>query len=138
MPLLETERLLLPPLSADEVDCLYRISNKPNVRLYLWDNETVSEETIEGFVAQSDRMFSEVKIGVFGVRMRGREDLLGFCGFVRLEGMEEPEPWYELTQKVWGRGIATEAAWACVRYGFEAVLGASSPASTRPTPPRCA
>jgi len=121
MPLLETERLLLRPLSADEVDCLYCISNEPNVRLYLWDNEPVSEETIEGFVAQSDRMFSEVKIGVFGVRMRGREDLLGFCGFVRLEGMEEPELWYELTQKVWGKGIATEAAWACVRYAFEEV-----------------
>ena len=43
-------------------------------------------------------MFSEERIGVFGIRMRGREDLLGFCGFVRLEGMEEPELWYELTQ----------------------------------------
>jgi RimJ/RimL family protein N-acetyltransferase len=66
-------------------------------------------------------MFSEERIGVFGIRMRGREDLLGFCGFVRLEGMEEPELWYELTQKVWGRGIATEAARACVRYAFEEV-----------------
>jgi RimJ/RimL family protein N-acetyltransferase len=80
MPLLETERLLLRPLSADEVDCLYRISNEPNVRLYLWDNEPVSEETIEGFVAQSDRMFSEVKIGVFGIRMRGREVILYLTG----------------------------------------------------------
>src|SRR3712207_6890714 len=54
-----------------------------------------------------------------GVRVRGSEDFLGFCGFVRLEGMEELELWYELTQKVWGRGIATEAAHACVRYAFE-------------------
>jgi [ribosomal protein S5]-alanine N-acetyltransferase len=35
-------------------------------------------------------MFSEEGIGLFGVRMRGSEDLLGFCGFVGLEGMEEP------------------------------------------------
>jgi ribosomal-protein-alanine N-acetyltransferase len=89
------------------------------VRLYLWDNQPVSEATINDLIAQSDRMFSKEKIGVFGVRMRGREDLLGFCGFVRLEGMEESELWYELTQKVWGRGLATEAAWACVRYAFE-------------------
>jgi RimJ/RimL family protein N-acetyltransferase len=53
--------------------------------------------------------------------MRGREDLLGFFGFVRLEGMEESELWYELTQKVWGRGLATEAARACVHYAFEDV-----------------
>jgi [ribosomal protein S5]-alanine N-acetyltransferase len=119
--MLETERLVLRPLSADEEDSLHRISNEPNVRLYLWDNEPVSEATIQDLVAQSDRMLSEEKIGVFGVRMRGREDLLGFCGFVRLEGMQEAELWYELTQKVWGRGIATEAAWACVRYAFEEV-----------------
>ena len=118
---LETERLVLRPLSADEAGSLHRISNEPNVRRYLWDDEAISEATLNSLIAQSDRMFSEEKIGVFGVRIRGREDLLGFCGFVRLEGMEEPELWYELTQKVWGRGIATEAAWACVQYAFEEV-----------------
>jgi len=44
-------------------------------------------------------MLSEEKIGLFGVRLRGREYLLGFCGFVRLEGMEEQELWYELTHR---------------------------------------
>jgi RimJ/RimL family protein N-acetyltransferase len=112
-PMLETERLVLRPLSADDVDSLHRISNEPNVRLHLWDNEQVSQETVKGLIAQSDRMLSVEKIGVFGVRMRGSEDLLGFCGFVCLEGMQEAELWYELTQKVWGSGIATEAAGEC-------------------------
>jgi RimJ/RimL family protein N-acetyltransferase len=120
-PMLETERLVLRPLSVDEADSLHRISNELNVRLYLWDNEHISEATIRSLIAHCDGMFSKEKIGVFGVRMRGREDLLGFCGFVRLKGMEESELWYELTQKVWGRGIASEAAWACVRYAFEEV-----------------
>jgi ribosomal-protein-alanine N-acetyltransferase len=120
-PVLETECLVLRPLSADEADSLHRISNEPDVRLYLWDNEHISEATIEGLIVHSDHKFSEEKIGLFGVRVRGREDLLGFCGFVRLGGMEEPELWYELTQKAWGRGLATEAARACVRYAFEEV-----------------
>ena len=120
-PTLETGRLLLRPLSAAEADSLHRISNEPNVRLHLWDDEAVSEATIKGLIAQSDRMFSKEEIGVFGVRMRAREDLLGFCGFVRLGGMKEPELWYELTERVWGCGLATEAAWACVRYAFEEV-----------------
>jgi RimJ/RimL family protein N-acetyltransferase len=119
--MLETERLLLRALSADDADSLHRISNEPNVRLYLWDDEPISEATVKSLIAQGARMFSKERIGVFGIRMRGREDLLGFCGFVRLEGMEESELWYELTQKVWGRGLATEAAWACVRYAFEDV-----------------
>jgi ribosomal-protein-alanine N-acetyltransferase len=132
-PTLETERLVLRPLSAGELDSLHCISNEPNVRLYLWDGEQVSEAAIEDLIARSDYMFSEEKIGVFGVRPRGSDDLLGFCGFVRLEGVEEPELWYELTQKVWGRGIATEAARVCVRYalveaGMERVIaGADVP-----------
>jgi RimJ/RimL family protein N-acetyltransferase len=120
-PTLETERLVLRPLSADGVDPLHRISNEPKVRLYLWDDEPVSEATIKGLIAQSDRMFSKEKIGLFGVRLRGREDLLGFCGFVCLQGMDSPELCYELTQKMWGGGIATEASRACLRYAFEEV-----------------
>ena len=121
MPMLETERLILRALSADDADSLHRISNEPNVRLYLWDDEPILEATVKSLIEQSDRMFSKERIGVFGIRMHGREDLLGFCGFVRLEGMEESELWYELTQEVWGRGLATEAARACVRYAFEDV-----------------
>ena len=75
-------------------------------------------------------MFSEEGIGLFGIRMRGGRDLLGFCGFVRPGGMEEPELCYELTPEVWGRGLATEASRACLRYafgeaGFERVIAGS-------------
>jgi ribosomal-protein-alanine N-acetyltransferase len=103
------------------------------VRRYLWDDEPIEEATSRDLIAQSNRTFSEEGVGLFGVRMRGREDLLGFCGFVRLEGMKEPELLYELTQEVWGKGIATEAARACVQYaygevGMERVIaGADAP-----------
>ena len=132
-PTLHTERLLLRPLSMDDLDALHRISNEPKVRLHLWDDEPVSEVTIRDLIAQSDHMFSSEGIGLFGVRMRGGEDLLGFCGFVRLEGMDEPELGYELTSEVWGRGIATEASRACLRYAFDeagvrrVIAGADAP-----------
>ena len=118
-PTLETERLILRPLSPDDADALHRISNEPNVRLYLWDDEPVSEATIKGLIARSARTFSKENLGLFGVRIRGNEDLLGFCGFVRLGGVEEPELSYALTQKVWGKGLATEASRTCLRHAFE-------------------
>jgi ribosomal-protein-alanine N-acetyltransferase len=118
-PLIETERLVLRPLSVDDLDTLHCVSNEPAVRRYLWDDAPVPEATIRDLIAQSARMFAEEGIGLFGVRLRGGEELLGFCGFVRLEGMEEPELGYELTSGAWGRGIATEASRACLRYAFE-------------------
>lgn len=121
-PSLQTERLTLRPLEADDLDDLHRISNEPGVRRYLWDDEPVSEAAIRDLIAQSRRTFISQNVGLFGVRLRGGENLLGFCGFVRLEGMNELELAYELTASAWGRGIATEAALACVRYAFEAGL----------------
>ena len=57
-PTLQTERLMLRPLSMDDLDTLHRISNEPKVRLHLWDDEPVPEVTIRDLIAQSDRMFS--------------------------------------------------------------------------------
>jgi hypothetical protein len=66
----------LRPLSTDERDSLHRISNEPSVRLYLWEGEAISETTITDLIARSDRRFSAEKIGVFGVRMRGRGEIV--------------------------------------------------------------
>lgn len=118
MPVLETERLVLRPLSATDVEALYRISNEPAVRRYLWDDGPVSRATIEEVVTQSVRLFSEEGLGLFGIRLRDSEEIVGFCGFARLEGMEEVELVYELDPELWGRGLATEAARACLSYAF--------------------
>jgi RimJ/RimL family protein N-acetyltransferase len=116
---LETSRLLLRPIAADDAAALHRISNEPDVRRYLWDDEPIEKETIRGFVSRSTRMFSEEGIGLFGIRRRGGESLIGFCGFVRLSGIKEPELAFELTRSAWGEGLATEASIACLRYAFE-------------------
>jgi ribosomal-protein-alanine N-acetyltransferase len=116
---LETVRLVLRPLAANDAAALHRISNEPDVRRYLWDDEPVEKETIRNVISQSAGMFSEEDIGLLGIRRRGSESLIGFCGFVRLSGMKEPELAYELTRRAWGEGLATEASIACLRHAFE-------------------
>jgi len=118
-PTLETDRLVLRPITTDDANALHRISNEPAVRRYLWDDEPVQKATIQDIISGSDTMFADEGIGLFGLRRRGSEILIGFCGFVRLEGMEEPELAYELTQGAWGEGLATEGSRACLRHAFE-------------------
>jgi len=118
-PAFETDRLDLRPIAPDDADALHRISNEPAVRRYLWDGEPVAKATILDLISRSAQMFSGEGIGLFGVRMHGSENLIGFCGFVRLEGMEEPELAYELTKESWGQGLATEASLACLLHAFE-------------------
>lgn len=63
-PTLNTERLVLRPLSAHEAPALQRISNEPPVRRYLWDDEPVTSAQIDDVVVQSMRMFSEEGVGL--------------------------------------------------------------------------
>jgi RimJ/RimL family protein N-acetyltransferase len=120
-PTLKSDRLVLRPIAGDDVAALHRISNEPGVRRFLWDGEPVEEATIRDLISRSTMMFSAEGIGLFGIRRRGSEDLIGSCGLVRLAGMNEPELAFELTQGAWGEGLATEASIACLHYAFAGV-----------------
>ena len=117
---METDRLLLRPLSRTDAKALHRISNEPPVRRFLWYDEPVSEAAILDIVAESGRMFSEDGVRLFGVWFRGRGEILGFCGFCRTSGgSDEIELSYEISSRLCGRGLATEAARACLGHAFE-------------------
>ena len=45
--------------------------------------------------------------------------MIGFCGLQPLDGTAETEIGWWLAQAWWGKGLATEAARAALRDGFE-------------------
>jgi RimJ/RimL family protein N-acetyltransferase len=56
---------------------------------------------------------------VWGVRERETGELVGDCSLHFDDGFGEWELSYGFRRDRWGRGYATEAAGACVRYGFD-------------------
>ncbi len=46
-------------------------------------------------------------------------EIIGSSGFARPHGMKEVEIGYLFARAFWGKGFATEAAMACMQYGFE-------------------
>lgn len=55
----------------------------------------------------------------WAVLSKENQEIIGSCGFARPHGTKEIELGYLFARKFWGRGFATEAAKACLRYGFE-------------------
>ncbi len=45
-------------------------------------------------------------------------EIIGSCGFARPHGTKEIELGYLFGRKFWGKGFATEAASACLQFGF--------------------
>jgi ribosomal-protein-alanine N-acetyltransferase len=119
-PHLATARLHLQPFNVDDVDALHQIWTDPEVRRYLWDDKIIARETAEEVVRASLASFREHHFGFWTLRFPQDEaTVIGFCGLRFFDNPPEIEIMYGVTPTYWGKGLATEAARAVLRYGFE-------------------
>jgi [ribosomal protein S5]-alanine N-acetyltransferase len=108
---LRTERLILRPWGSNDIDDLHRLWTDPDVRRFLWDDETLSRERTAGVVTSCPD---------FWVIERQRvRDAIGFCGFRTLGDTSDIELVYGLAPEYWGRGLVTEASNAALQFAFD-------------------
>jgi ribosomal-protein-alanine N-acetyltransferase len=71
---------------------------------------------------RSVECFGENGLGLWAITPKAWEELIGFCGFWPSgEDGRGGELLYGLATPYWGEGLATEAARAMIRYGFEEI-----------------
>ena len=117
-PVIETARLILRRFRDDDFDAVARLFSDPEVMRYLQDGAPVSrEEAAVHFRNLKENYWPEHDFGRWAVVSRETSELVGYCGLRLLDGT--PEIVYVLDSAHWGRGLATEAARACLRYAFE-------------------
>lgn len=120
-----SERLSLRPLDTDDVEDLHSLWTEEPVRRFLWDGEVIPLEQTRDIVAKNGALFGEFGFGIWGVRERGAEELLGFTGYWHFRTPPALELLFGVAPKHWKRGIATESSRSVIRHGFE-VLGFQS------------
>ncbi len=120
--MIDTERLRLRPLMPADTDALHGLWTDAGVREHLWDGEIIAREKTEEVVLRSCELFETAGLGLWAVLPRDGEALAGFCGYWYFRDPPELELLYGIAAERWGMGLATEAARAMLRYGFE-VLG---------------
>lgn len=118
-PPLTTDRLRLEPFRLEEVDGLHALWTEPDVRRYLWDDVVIPREQAAEVVASMVDSAAQSGFGMWCLHEReGDGRLIGFCGFRFLPDSTEIELLYGLDRFAWGRGLATEASRAALRYAF--------------------
>lgn len=120
IPRIETARLLLRPFtSADLEDYAQYIFADADVMRYLPQRDLAprarAERTLESFTAH----WSQHGFGVWAVTDKVTGYFIGHCGLGHVLEAGEVEVLYALAKPYWGQGIATEAARASVRFGFD-------------------
>ncbi len=116
----ETDRLTVRFLRADDLDDFAALTSDPDVVRYMDERRPLTREQTERWLGITLENYRIRGFGCFGITERGEHRLIGFGGFARPP--DRPgvvELIYALAPRVWGRGLATEAADAIVRFGFE-------------------
>lgn len=117
---LETTRLQLRPCRRmDDAILLHTLCTNDRVRHFLFDNRTISLDEARSFVEDSGTNFAEYGYGLWLVFARVNiKRLVGFAGCLPSKA-EIPSLIYGIHPDYWGRGYATEAADAVLKYMLE-------------------
>ena len=120
-PTLETENLILRPFKDDDVDDYFGVLDSPEVRRWLHISESLDRsdawQQMAWFVGQWELRGT----GHWALEEKKSGQFVGRAGLHRPERHDWPgvEVGWLLHPDYWGRGYATEAGAAAVRYGFE-------------------
>lgn len=119
--ILETERLILRAWTYADAERLFEICSDAETMLHIGDRKPYdSLEKAREFLNWA--VPYQLKMGFcrWAVVEKESGEIIGSCGFA-FRDMSEVELGYLFAREVWGKGFATEAARACLRYGFEEI-----------------
>lgn len=121
---IETERLILREMMAEDLPALRKILQDPEV-MYAYEHAFSEKEVIQWFENQL-RRYWEDGFGLWAVVLKSSGKMIGQCGltYQDFDGKRVVEVGYLFQKAFWHKGYAAEAAQACKRYAFD-VLGQS-------------
>jgi len=117
MPSIETDRLLLRPICADDLDNLAALFRDPDVVKYVGDGKPADRAEAQRALESIIRHWQTHGFGRWAIVDKHTGEFLGFGGLRSLFGT--PELVYHLAKAHWGKGYATEVGRAALRFGFE-------------------
>ena len=133
MPEIETSRLCLQPITADKLGALAQLWSEAAVMRYLPSGKPHSVEATQTELNYMLEHWCQYGFGTWALRFKGQREFVGYCVLQYLHEepsgvsaevlrhVKEVELGYGLAKKYWGQRIASEAASAVLRYGFEVV-----------------
>ncbi|CAN5389982.1 GNAT family N-acetyltransferase [soil metagenome] len=117
--ILETNRLILRMWKQSDANALFEILQDAEVVRHIDDGNPFSFEKTLKFLETMEKSRGKNGFCRWKVIEKSSGEIIGSCGFGRLSETNEIELGYLLAQKHWGKGFATEAAGACLKFGFE-------------------
>jgi len=116
---MRTERLVFCAWSETDWLAFKPIAIDPEVMRYISEGLPWPDDRIQKFVQRQMNCFRDRGYCLWKLLEPDTSQMIGFCGLQPLANTSDIEIGWWLARSHWGRGLATEAARAALRDGFE-------------------
>lgn len=117
--IIETKRLILREFTELDATLIYELNLDPDVTRYTHDpvrDLDHASEILEKVILPQYVLYN---YGRWAVHLKPALQFLGWCGLKYRPELNEIDLGYRFKTEAWGKGYATEAAYASIKYGFE-------------------
>lgn len=117
--IIETERLILRQFEPGEGQLIFTLNEDPEVTLYTGDpvrDLAHANEVLDQVILPQYALYNH---GRWAVHTKPGMEFIGWCGLKYRPELDEVDLGYRFIKTAWGKGYASEAAMASLRYGFE-------------------
>ena len=119
-PVLDTERLILRPLTYADEHALFRLRSDERVNRYLDRPQTTVPDDARKFIEKIETAIKNGESFYWVLAMKNENQLIGtICYWNLVREDDQAEIGYELHPDFQGKGIMQEAITAVIRFGFE-------------------
>ena len=116
---IETDRLILRTFTIADARLIYDLNLDPEVTRYTLDptrDIDHARQILETIILPQYALYNH---GRWAVHIKPSLEFIGWCGLKYRPELHEIDLGYRFKRSSWGKGYATEAAYASIKYGFE-------------------
>lgn len=119
-PIIETERLILREVTLKDAEDMLTYLSDPDVVKHMGLEPYQTVEDVQSEIQWYQSIVKEGSGVRWGITLRNSGKVIGSCGFLnRASKHFRAEVGFELSKQYWGKGIASEALEAVVKFGFK-------------------
>ena len=118
MTLFETRRMRFRRFASQDATGFFELNSDPEVIRYTGDPPFKSVEDAGNFISNYSH-YDLYGYGRWAMELKESGEFIGFAGLKYTPELKETDLGFRLFKRLWGKGLATEAAFACLEYAWQ-------------------
>lgn len=120
MQIIDTNRLRIRWLDAGDAEFILELVNEPSWIRFIGDKGIRTREDAVRYIENGlVAMYERTGFGLYGVESKASGTLLGICGLIKRNGLDDVDLGFAFLSRFWRNGYAYESAAAVTSFGLD-------------------